>query len=527
MTALTVMLTWPQAAHLNSHVVAHDDPLLSIWRVSWIAHALTTEPHRLVDGNIFHPHLRTLAYTDITLLEGLLATPWLWAHANPVLVYNLLLFTGIIASGVGMFVLVRHLTGHVEAALVAAAIFTLTPYRVEHVMHLELQWTVWMPLALWAVHRVFESGSIRWGLVAGTMICLQLLSSVYYGAFLAIMVAVLTLLLGVSAPVRVRHAAGPLAVSAVLVLLVAGLYARPYAENARAVGTRDPSEIAQFSARPASFVTAPSQNVLWGWTGGRFDGNELHLFPGIVPVLLACAAVGARSFRRITAVYAAMVAIAVELSLGMNGTVYPWLLKRLWPLYGFRAPARFAILAWCALAVLAGIGFITIAGRLPVRARRFVFAGALAAATLEGLSAPMRLTEIPGRVPDIYRFLANAEPGAILELPIADWNLAPDYMYWSTYHWKPLVNGYSGNTPSDYAETLALMADFPDDDSIRRIDELGVRYVVIHAAYYSQSKFNRMMVRLLDRRELRPSGHYRDVHGEAYLFEVESARPLT
>src|SRR5262245_4060667 len=131
------MLTWPQALHLHTHIAAHDDALLSLWRLNWIAHALTTDPRHLFDGNIFYPHAGTLAYSDATLIEGLLATPWLAVHANGVLVYNLVLLTGIVTSGVGMFVLVRHLTTSTAAAVVSAAIFTLAPYRVEHFVHLE------------------------------------------------------------------------------------------------------------------------------------------------------------------------------------------------------------------------------------------------------------------------------------------------------------------------------------------------------------------------------------------------------
>ncbi len=50
-----------------------------------------------------------------------------------------------------MFVLARHLIGAMAPALVAAAIFTMAPYRIEHFMHLELQWTMWMPLTLLGV----------------------------------------------------------------------------------------------------------------------------------------------------------------------------------------------------------------------------------------------------------------------------------------------------------------------------------------------------------------------------------------
>ena len=180
--ALTIILTWPQVLYVGSRVAAHDDPLLSIWRLSWIAHVLPGNPKQLVDGNIFSPHVRTLAYSDTTLLEALIAAPWLWLRTNPILVYNLLLLGGIVLSGVCMFVLVRHLTGDLDAALVAAVVFTLLPYRILHFMHLELQWTLWMPLTLWAVHRAFETGSIRYGIAIGALLCLQAISSLYYGA---------------------------------------------------------------------------------------------------------------------------------------------------------------------------------------------------------------------------------------------------------------------------------------------------------------------------------------------------------
>ena len=107
LTVSTVVMTWPQALHLSTRIPEHTDPLLSIWRLAWIAHAVPNDLGHLFDANIFFPHLRTLAYSDATLFEGLLAAPFLWAGLNPVLVYNVILLVGIVASGAGMFVLAR------------------------------------------------------------------------------------------------------------------------------------------------------------------------------------------------------------------------------------------------------------------------------------------------------------------------------------------------------------------------------------------------------------------------------------
>ena len=107
------------------------------------------------------------------LVEGVLAAPLLWAGVPPVLVHNFMLLGAIVASGVGNFVLARHLTGSVGGALAAGVIFAFAPYRFEHYMHMELQWTVWSPWAFWALQRTLETASIRFGLLTGLFLALH------------------------------------------------------------------------------------------------------------------------------------------------------------------------------------------------------------------------------------------------------------------------------------------------------------------------------------------------------------------
>jgi hypothetical protein len=521
LVALTVLLTWPQTLYLGTRIADHGDPFLSMWRLLWLEHALTGSAAHLFDGNIFYPHARTLAYSDATLIQGILAAPWLRAGVNPVLVYNILLLAGIAASGIGMFVLVRHLTGSPDAALVSAAVFTLVPYRVEHFMHLELQWTIWMPLAFWAVHRVFETGSVRGGVLLGTFLVLQMLSSMYYGAFLGMMVAALVLLLVLSEPHRASAMMLPLGVGVLMVAAVGLAYAQPYMENARSLGVRNAAEVARFSAHASSYVTAPAQNWLWGWTSNHilFEGNELHLFPGLVAVALGACAL-ARKPRSLAWIYLAMAGVAAVLSLGMNTPIYAWLYDNVWALGGFRAPARFSILACCALAVLAGIGFSYLQQRtMAARARSALLIAILVAVGIECGSLPMYLKDVPGPVPDVYKFLKTLDRSVVLELPE---ELSPYYMYWSTTHWDPLVNGFSGNMPPDYIETVTILRMFPDDDAIAKLRRLDVRYILVHESFYTTKNYTAMMLRVLRRTDLIRHGRFRDWAGWAELFELKS-----
>ena len=88
-----------------------------------------------------------------------------------------------------------------------------------------------------------------------------------------------------------------------------------------------------------------------------------------------------------------------------------------------------------------------------------------------------------------------------------------------------MVNGYSGYEPPDYTETLKIMTTFPDDESIARLRQLDVRYVLVHESYYSRENFTTLMLRILGEPELVSQGKYRDWLSWAHVFELH--RPIT
>ena len=191
------------------------------------------------------------------------------------------------------------------------------------------------------------------------------------------------------------------------------------------------------------------QNWLWGWTAWGFIGNERHLFPGV-------AAVAARrrsgcAWRRPASgrwIYLALTMLAVELSLGLNGTLYRWLYDHVFAFRGFRAPARFAILACCAMSVLAGFGFLFLerAAGQRLRHARLLLVAALIAIGVESGSSPLTLAAQPTDGAAGLSIPAEApRASVIIEFPVETYD--PTYMFWSTYHWHSLINGYSGYQP--------------------------------------------------------------------------------
>jgi len=220
--------------------------------------------------------------------------------------------------------------------------------------------------------------------------------------------------------------------------------------------------------------------------------------------------------------YVGLTALAVALSLGANGSLYRWLNAHAWVLRGFRAPARFAILAFCALAVLAGFGFQALRRLVaPPPLQRALLAVTIVIITIECWSAPMFLATVPTFEPDVYRVLRGFDPSVVAELPI-EYGLSPQFMYQSIFHWHRLVNGYSGYEPPDYAETRQRMVTFPDDEAIGRLRELGVRYVLVHQAFYTVDDWPDRLERTMRRNDLIPIGRFRDWIADTYIFELKA-----
>lgn len=529
---LTVAMTWPQAARLGSAALDHQDVYFNMWRFGWFAHALVTKPSRLLDANIFYPEKRTLTFSDAMPVESALAAPMLWAGLRPVLVHNLMLLGAIVLSAHGAFTLARRLTGSPGAAITAGVIFAFVPYRFEHYMHMELQWTVWTPWAFWALHRTIETGRRRDGALTGLFVALQFLSSIYYGMFLATLLAIAggLLLCTPRQGRRVRRAATSLVAGGALAGALVAPYALEYGVTARTTGPRPEDQVLMFSARPSSYTVATGTNLLYGARSLPKGRPERRLFPGVLPLLLAVAGLLLAPPADAAIVYLIALAVAFEMSLGLYGYSFTFLYRHVPAFGGLRAPARLGIYVAFFLALLAAWGHAAVerllAGRGAVRAWR---SAALATAIgglllLEYWVAPIPLVAYPNTPPQLYSWLARQPPGVIAELPFPSGNELPGedprYAYLTTFHWKPTINGYSGYYPPSYLDRVARLQSFPSAPATDVLRRTGVRYVVLHASAYPGAE----VATILSALDVDPSyarlGTFGDGRGAATVYQL-------
>ncbi|MBI3079640.1 MAG: hypothetical protein HYY85_22040 [Deltaproteobacteria bacterium] len=552
---LSALMTYPLLLNMAGAVPGDlGDPLFNIWVIGWSLHKLVSfDLGGLWQANIFYPSPLSLAYSEHLFASALFGLPVYLLSGNLILTYNFLFLASFILSGWGMYLLVRDLTGREAPSLIAAFIFAFAPFRFGHLGHLQVLTLQWVPFAFLYLHRFFSRPSDPPLLLFGLFYLLTVLSSGYYALFLTLFVG-LFMLYHFVAPRQLpsRELWGKLAILTFGVIVLAAPVFYPYLQVKELLGfSRSIDEVISFSADLTSYLSAPPDNRLWGQVTQRFHRPEGQLHPGLVTSLLALLGAvlsltdrqAAGSQKRLTRFTLVMAISAFVLSFGpvihLHGNrLFPGpylLLYQYVPGFdGLRVPARLAPFFVFAAAILAGQGLLIVTGRLKALTIKRLFAlGVGALILIESLSIPLPMPEVPGKgtAPSAYHWLSR-QPGhqPVVELPL-QWPMDMEYVYFSTFHWKDLLNGYSGYAPPSYLMAQTLLGSFPSSAALGFLEELGVRYVIIHLNKLSATARETLLAalpryhsRLRKVRDFGPDQIYAVVHARGLTREAAARR---
>lgn len=297
----TCALTWPLVTVLHREVAADmGDPVFVCWVLLWTSGQVfafvsgdVSALSRFWHGNIFYPEPLTLAYSEHFAAQMVQALPVLAVTNNVILAYNLLFISTFVLSGLGMFLLVRDLTGRPLAAFVAGLAFAFAPYRIDQFPHLQVLSTQWMPFVLYGFRRYLETGRRR-ALAGGAgALIAQNLSCGYYVMFFTPFAAACVAYELIARRRWADWAAWrAFAVAGVVVAFLTLPFLTPYLEvRNNGVGVRTLEEITTFSADTHAFATAPERSWLWGQRLDSYPRAEGRAFPGFAILGLALAGV--------------------------------------------------------------------------------------------------------------------------------------------------------------------------------------------------------------------------------------------
>ncbi len=507
---LTLLMTWPVVSRpATTTLSSGPDGDLFVWTLAWDAHAFLHHPASIFDANIYHPLRRTLAYSENLIGSALVAAPVIWLTGSPVLALNAAALLSCALCGLGAFVLARRAGLGTPGAVVAGLVFAFSPPRFFRTSQLHVGVVPWLPFALASLHAYFDRGRARDLRLAAAFFSLQALAS-GHGAVFAI-VAILAFVLyrlarGAAAdPVRRLRDLG---VTGALLLLPAVLVYLPYRAVQQETGLRRTLE--NWAVTPASFLASPTH--LHAWLASLAPGARIledasaYLFPGVLPLLLAAAALltHSRAAARSSVLFYGLLAL-----LGLWLSVGPPL--GLWPLVYWlpgmsliRVPSRFTVLAVLGLAILAGAGADRLLARVPSRRRSPLLAAVGILLLAEFAAMPMTVSTVHADAPLADRWLATRPgPFAIAEVPLPDPGNASAFerrqtmfMLHSMAHWQKTVHGYSGWRAPLHEQLYVKMRGFPDEDSLRELNRLGVTFVVVHTELYQPGEWPQVEARI-------------------------------
>jgi hypothetical protein len=170
---------------------------------------------------------------------------------------------------------------------------------------------------------------------------------------------------------------------------------------------------------------------------------------------------------------------------------------------GLRVPARFGMVVVFMLSVLAGYGATALARtRLGRRALAVLGALFLLEATcvpfvvngmtpLRDFNTPEARLYTPARAPAVYHAMAQQPADSVVvELPLGPPDFDLRAMYYSTVHWRPILNGYSGMFPPHYPRLQRALADIPrhPELSLEALGASGATHLILHEGAYRGSE---------------------------------------
>ena len=509
---LTAAMTWPFAARLR--IIDAGDSAYFAWAVGWQAHALNTDPASLPHGNFYAPSRFTFFMDEPVLGTGLLVLPLSWLTDDAIFLFNVARLLTWILTGLFTWRLARDLGLENSVALATGAFFAFSPIRVDQVAHLSTLGTQWIPLVYLFARRFCLEPTVVDAVRTGLFFALSFLACGYHGLFFAILLPVSLLPFLVTPQFRQILGKG------VLTVATATLFLYPlYALSREALGplqfARSSADTLKYAASLETFLAANRWNRVWGGLTENLRGDPSNLFPGLVVVLLATAALlrlrhgipaEARRFVVALAVLglaAALLALGPEIRWrGATLAPGPFALLRdhVSVFSNIRATGRAGIFVAFALALLAGTALQSLK-------RSALMSGlALSLFLVEARIAPIpapswtSVIDSSQKEPRVYLWLKEQPAGTIVaELPARP---AGDfarpafhdsiYMVRSTTHWQPLVNGFAGAETPLVQRYRAAAASFPETDALDVMKEAGARYVVVHLRGYGPNQRERL-----------------------------------
>lgn len=528
---LSVALSWPTAWNFTSQVTSDGiDAKHNIWVLWHTTQALLGRQPLFAAPLLYYPQGISLLVHGVGPLTSLFALPF-WPFGVEA-AYNGALLVSLALTGYCMYLLARDLDFERPVALFCGlALMASSMCLAGLASHITKVFLGLLPLVLLALRRALDRRRTPWWTLATALaLLLTPLHTGYQFVFAAFGITFfgLAALLGADGWAERLFVARRLALTAFAILVVVGplIYAIQRAATGDAIGV-DVNRQSFASPDGAQFLLPPHLGLLFGdITRGVFApflrdvtlDIETSVSLSLCAVLLCAVALAAR--QRPARAWALLALLCVWLACGPSlrwlgaASFTEYQLPIIGP-YAFltglpgldfmRAPGRWMMLGFVALAAAAGYGLQWLVARFP-RSRWPIMVATTALLLLEAWPAPFPQETLPP-VPAFFQQIArDGETYGVFDLPLkpADtlafggWGYVHTSSFYQVYqitHGKGITAGYISRTYGRPPALGDILSDLPSALSVngrssqvvnfeQDLARAGYRYAVLHKTLY-------------------------------------------
>lgn len=482
---LAIWYTRPLIFHFSSQIIGQfdftDGPFF-LWNIWWVEKALHAIQNPFFSSFVYYPANANLSLHTLTFTTGLLSLPISW-FLGLVGSLNLILLLSFAATAVGMTYLIYDMTKNRFAGVISGLIFAFSPYMFGHLWaghyNLTMLWPI--PLVVLFFNRTLKDEK----LIDAILCSVFLLAVSYLDLQLTAFTLVILLFIFIF---RLIFNARSLTLKkilhlAIIVVSFLVLFALPYFNWTGQFpkideGTYNNGDFSMiFGFNPLNpYLSAQSKFIFLKNLVGSYRENSMSLS---FAALLAAAGsfVFFNKHVREKLSYLVILGVGIILALGPNwqkfGIIYdnirlPFYYVAKLPFFNMGVvPTRFIVVAYFALAVLAGLFCADLMATAKNKWSKvltvFIVAVFCLLVGFENFSGQMLMTEITTS-PILNKI--NQDPNDVNVIGVN-----PNAMdgWWQTIHGKKVVGGYLGRRVHGY-----YMSQYFEDPGVAYL--LGLRY---------------------------------------------------
>lgn len=545
LTTLSIFITYflflPYSGSISRGLPNAIDPVFYAWN---LAHNVEAAQHgftNLLNTNIFYPETNTLAFSDTLFAQTIVTAPIIILTQNPVLAENLYVLSTFPLSMLTMFFLSYYFTKNSGASVLAGMFYAFSYPRLSQIGHLPAISSQWLPLVFLYLIRYIREEKFKHLCWLFIWYLASITSTMYFGVFLIPLALIVTIVevIGKSRA-SILHIFKKFMLIVIPAAIILSITLFPYIRLAAEYPgiKRSAQDSMRFAATLTDYVSVLPTSWL-GNIGLPSNTNERPLYPTMTLVFFAAFSFLAwKKHRKTLLAFFFMGTAAFALSLG--NTPYFYLYKIYPLLQSVRVPARFSIFAILGLSVLAAhtLSLLFTSKRT---AQLFIIITLLFFTEVWQTNTPFVRVPVKKELPAVYEFIREKEDDAIIvELPLRpEWLSNPmehqlmlSYneltqndvyaseayrTYFSSFHKKRMLNGYSGYFPNIYHDHSIALDTFPTAESIAMLEKKGIRYILIHASQYVNEPFTDIEWKIRNFPSLRLVKQF----GSDYVYEIQ------